>query len=109
MPKILRTNWRQIDPIHHVSHVRRNLDDVGHRPALRFDEGLDCRERAARLALEIAAMRRTAVRRTGHLTGEKEYRLGLTALDSLTIGGGFEHTRCVEFFYGDHIRCAPKG
>ena len=102
LPEIFGANRRQINAIHHVGHIRRDLDDVGHRPALRFDEGLDRGEGTPRLAFEVAAMRGAAVRRVGHLSGQKQDRLDLTDLDALTVGGGFEHTRRVELLDRRH-------
>src|SRR4029078_10756875 len=96
LPQILRTYRRQISAIHHVGDIGRDLDDVGHRPTLRFDQGFDRRVGAAGLGLEVAAMRGAAVCGVCHLPCKKQDGLGLRHIDALTVGCGFEYTRRVD-------------
>src|ERR1700730_10748875 len=62
-----------------------NLDDAGHRPSAgltRRLQGLQC---GARLRLEVAGVRRVAVRAVGDLSGDVEDRLRARYLDRLGI------------------------
>src|SRR5262245_61137449 len=111
LPQILGPDRRKIDAIGHVRQVGRDLDDVGHRPALRLDERFDRRVRTARLGFEIAAVRRTAIGLVRDLAREEEDGLRLADLDALTVSGRLEHTGCAELFDCDHwcSLAGPKG
>ena len=62
LAEIFLTYRRQIDPVMHVGDVGRDLDHVGHRPALRLDERFDGVVSATGLTFEITATGRAAVR-----------------------------------------------
>src|SRR4030095_17054027 len=83
LPKIFLAYRSEIDAVAHVGDVGLDLDHVGHRSALGFDERFYRVIGAARLSFEIAAKCRTTVSRVGDLAGGKKDGLGPRGLRAL--------------------------